>query len=333
MKTRFLNPALQFAICSGLIVACCLTGCKKEEHVRRAYSNRNDDSTTSIQLTIPRIELSKLKTTEITVYLSVTDQDGNPLKNFNAYNFIIKQVCKGSTDTTLVGNKNFSSMDEKGTNIAVAATMDYSETMGTVDVGRMQDALSEFVRLKNDNDFFEVIKFSDGYDVVQAFTKDTTTLLDVINTYYPDGRTAFYDAVFVGLTDCAAFLKTTSGLLPAVIAFTDGLENNSYTWLYEILDLAQKEQIPIYTIGYGDVDESVMTEMASATGGRYYYTPQSSELQELFTTVSGQLKNIYQVSWSFTDPTCDEVLVIVESTYTCANGTFKAKAVKSFFPL
>jgi len=339
MKTRIYKSVRRFAFGGALFLLSCLVGC--EDFIdfddlgnfrHKPYSNLQDGTTTDIRLTIPRIEKSRMKSTEITVYLSVTDQDGNPLTAFNEYNFVIKQVCKGSTDTTLIGSKSFSMMDKKGKNVAVAATMDYSGSMSDSDIRNMKIALSQFVNQKNPDDYFEIIKFSDDCDVIQEFTPDVNLLQAAINGSYPDGRTAFYDAVYTGLIDCQKFVGSNPGFLPAVIAFTDGKENNSWTSFNEILTLAQKSQIPIYTIGYGAVDQFKMEQMAAGTGGRYTYTPEAVELQDIYTTVSGQLKNIYQVTWPFNDPGCEEVEVVVETSYTCLNGTFKAWAVKSFFP-
>jgi Ca-activated chloride channel family protein len=337
MKKNFLNSFKQYSLCIVLILVSCLTGCEKYgsyiSYGKKGFTNTNDDSTTAVKGTVPRIELTN-QNTKITVYLSVTDQNGNPFTEFNEYNFTIQQVCKGSTDTTLVKDVTFSSMNQQGKNVAVAATMDYSGSMVSSDITQMEAALSDFVKYKNSADYIEIIKFSSGDDVVQAFTNDAASLQSALVAAYPGigGSTAFFDAIYTGLTDCTTLISSKTGLLPAVIAFTDGNENNSQVSFTDVITLAQNNQIPIYSIGYGSVNQQIMGDLASMTGGRYSYTPDATQLKQLYSMISGQLKNIYQVSWSFVDPGCDEVQVIVKTTYTCKNGTYVSYTTKSFFP-
>jgi hypothetical protein len=145
--------------------------------------------------------------------------------------------------------------------------------------------------------------------------------------------TAFYDAMSLGLTDAETFTNAQSAYLPAVIGFTDGLDNQSYLDYSSLISQALSKQIPLYTLGFGDADEYVLNYIATETGGRYYYTPDITTLQSLFSLISGQLKNLYLVTWVYDDPTCSEVLITVEASYTCANGAFAARSQKIFYPL
>jgi VWFA-related protein len=300
------------------------------------YGNMSDDTTTDLQVTIPRIELSALKSTTITLYLSVTDQHGNPFTNFNQYNFNIRQVCDGRTDTAQIASITFTTINEEGDNISAGLTMDYSGSMSSSDIQLMEQAVTSFVTLKDPDDYMEIIKFSDGVDVVQPYTSDLSVLTQAISDTYPGagGMTAFCDAVYFGLIDANAFVAQQTGILPAVIGFTDGWENNSiYATYSTLVDTSLYYQIPVYTVGYGDADSLSLRYLAESTGGRYFYSPDASALTDLYSLISGQLKNLYKVSWVYNDPTCLKVWVIVKATYTCANGTFTAKVEKYFYPL
>lgn len=308
--------------------------CKDDEETPggKPYSNMNDDSTTAIDLTIPRIEWGTSRAATITVFLSITDQNGNPFKEFNEYNFSIKQVCDGRTDTAMIASITFTKAQAEGYNTAAAMVMDYSSSMGGTDKKNMEKACKQFMYLKEAQDYCEIIKFDDQVTIIQAFTNDMNTLLTAIDEDYGGGSTAFYDATFTGMQEAKGFVASHFGLIPSVLAFTDGKENAS-----ELADLpfcitmAQRDQIPVFTIGYGNVDSVALEQLGVASGGRYFYTPDSEGLVTLYSLISGQLQNLYMLTWDYDDPTCEDVLVVVHATYTCANGIFTAKTEKHLF--
>jgi Ca-activated chloride channel family protein len=347
MKTKInISPAmnnwkklLPFFILIG-IAGCMMlmSTCKKDSdnsNSGQAYSNMNDDSTTAIDVSIPRIEIGSGRATKITIFLSVTDQNGNPFKEFNQYNFNIKQVCDGQTDTTVIASITFTKADVEGYKIASSMVMDYSGSMGGAAKKNMEKAAKQFVYLKEDQDYCEIIKFDDIYQVIQPFTNDVNILLTAIDQGYGGGATAFYDATFAGTTDAADFLTSHSGMLPSVLAFTDGQDNESQLAdLPFCITMANKDQVPVYAIGYrNSVDSVSLRSLAEQTGGRYYFTPNSEDLSRLYSLISGQLKNLYMLTWDYDNPTCQKVWVYVVATYTCATGTYTAKTEKYFFPM
>lgn len=332
------NCLSTFILCMVFTASCLmLDSCKKkstEEPTNQAYSNMKDDSTKAIDVSIPRIMLSKTKSTTITIFLSVTDQNGNPFRDFNRYNFTVKQVCDSTTDTTLVASITFTRADIEGYDMATSMVMDYSGSMAGKATKDMANAAKQFVRLKKDQDYCEIIKFDDVIQVCQTFTSDTAKLMTAIDGKYGGGATAFYDATLKGITDASGFTTSQYGILPAVVAFTDGQDNRSVSDLLSCISAANSDQMPVYTIGFRpSVDSASLKLLAGQTGGRYYFTPDSEQLSEFYSKISRQLKNEYMLSWPFDNSTCHKVWVIVTATYTCANGTFTAKTEKYLFPV
>ncbi len=324
-------PALLIILVAGAIML--LSTCKKDEdNSDKAFKNMNDDSTTAIDVTIPRIEIGQGRAMTITVFLSVTDQNGNPFKEFNQYNFNIKQVCDGYTDTAVIASITFTKAQAEGYNTAAAMVMDYSGSMSGTNKKNMEKAAKQFVYLKEDQDYCEIIKFDEVYEVTLSFSNQIDLLLAAIDSDYGGGSTAFYDATFAGIQDAANFVTTNFGLIPSVLAFTDGKENSStLADLPFCITMSLKEQVPVFTIGYGNVDSLDLQQLAGETGGRYFYTPDSEGLTALYTLISGQLQNLYMLTWEYDNPACEKVWVYVTATYTCANGTFTAKNEKYVF--
>ncbi|MEI6889816.1 MAG: vWA domain-containing protein [Bacteroidales bacterium] len=341
MKTRnlFISKSTLIMILISLLVSSVFIGCSKKDSTdptptSQPFSNTGDDSTTRIIASIPRIELSKVKSTGVTLYLSVTDQKGHPFPNFNQYNFVIKQVCIGRTDTAVVTSLGFQKMNQSGQNIATPLVLDYSGSMSSY-LADLEQAAAKFITIKNKNDQAELIKFSSSIENVQPFTKDTTALLTALIASWPGsgGSTALYDAMMMGIDDADLFSsQQSSTYLPAIIGFTDGINNASSSTSQDVIDNAIAKQIPVYMLGFGGADSVSLSSIANQTGGRYYYTPDMSTLQSLFSMISGQLKNIYLASWVYSS-TCTEVMIIVEASYTCGKGTFYSRTEKIFIPL
>jgi Ca-activated chloride channel homolog len=324
-------PALLFILVSGAIIF--LSTCKKDEDDGdKAYKNMDDDSTTAIDLTIPRIEIGQGRAMTVTVFLSVTDQEGNPFRDFNEYNFNIKQVCDGNTDTAVVASITFTQAQAQGYSTAAALVMDYSGSMSGTNKKNMEKAAKQFMYLKEAQDYCEIIKFDDQYEITLPFSNDLTSLLAAIDSDYGGGSTAFYDATFAGIEDADDFVTTNFNQVPSVLAFTDGKENAStLADLPFCITMSQQKQVPVFTIGYGHVDSLDLQQLASGSGGRYFYTPDSDGLTALYSLISGQLQNLYVVTWEYDNTGCEKLWVIVTATYTCGNGTFTAKTEKYVF--
>lgn len=309
-----------------------LVACQKDEkimlHTNKYFTDLDDKTTTSIDVTIPRIEFDNKKSSETTVtfYVSVTDQDGNVLSNFNANNFNLSFLCKGEVDTINIQNHSFTSDNDKRDRIAVGNTMDYSGSMSTQDILDMETAIKQFIRLKDDQDYMQIIKFHSDVFIMNEFTNDTTVLINAVNEHVGTGLTAYYRAVLEGLQEVHSFINDYPKLFPAIIAFTDGY-NNLYPYDPDaFISNAKKNQIPIYTMGFGQVNTNVMIKIANETGGRYFYTPSSLEIENLYTTISMQLSNIYSLHTQTLTLECDDLIFIVDVVYESFHGIHKATA-------
>jgi copper homeostasis protein CutC len=63
----------------------------------------------------------------------------------------------------------------------------------------------------------------------------------------------------------------------AVIALTDGGDNASTRTVAEIISLANRHRIRVFTIGLGSgINATELEQIALLTGGRYYQTPNAA---------------------------------------------------------
>lgn len=324
---KLLRYLFIFALISSMVIV----SCKKddddsEDTQNQPYSNTSDTSTHGINVAIPKIEVVTSGGNQLNLFLSVTNQDGFALQNFNEFNFTVWITVEGHTDSTLLGFLGFSTYNAQGGNIAAAMTLDYSGSMGSQDIVNMENATVDFVNMKSAADMAEIIKFALTVEVMQPFTTNVQDLITAINTPASvGGMTAFFDAIIQGLDDANL---VTGNYLPAILAFTDGGDNSSSATYQDCVSKALAYQIPIYTIGFGGVNVPVMEGLANETGGFYLYNPDSQGLADLYTMINGQLQNLYLAYFDYT--WTGTVTISVRVVYTSANGTFVVWAFKTF---
>lgn len=316
---------------TALVLLLCSTipyGCSKEDtpSIDEAFENLSDFTTTEVETTIPRVEISQSGKT-LTVLLSVTDQDGKPLEEFSLGNYEIEMLA--NTNLEVVGKDKIalSVFDENNNDpIAAATTLDYSGSMSNQNILDMEDALRTFVGIKSTSDMLSVIKFATSVEEVQNFTTDTDLLNDAIDFNASIGSsTAFYSSCELGLEQASQL----SNVLPLVIGFTDGGDNASSINLQNLILKSQSIGIPIYTIGFGNALQFNLETLANETGGRFYYAPTGEEISDLYQVIDGQLRKLYVLEWEIDYPTGTELIIQITTNYTAGNGDFVDVSTKT----
>lgn len=314
MKKLF--PLLMIAVLAVLFV---VSGCRKDEP---------DVQIDGIDVTIPRV---LLKDGKITMFISVTDLKGNAITDLSKGNVMIETIKDGQV--TKISGFNLYSSTSTPTPIAAALAMDYSGSMyyDTTFVPAMEAAVKTFIGLKGLTDKLEIIKFDHNVYVVQPFTTDTILLYAAVDSVMSlAGNTAFYQACLDGLNDAAATVSSTTGVLPAVLGFTDGVNNQAPYNPDTVITKALQMQIPVYTLGFGGTptyipDTATLRHIADTTGGRYYYTPNPNDIQQLYQYVNGQLTGAMVVGFPWGSKANATIRV------TVVYKGFVAKAEKMIF--
>ena len=326
-----MKQVLQLSVSLGILLAIWACGKVDDLGIVARFSDLSDSTTTSIQVTLPRV-LNTETTSEgqtFEVYITVTDQDENLISHLNASNFALYYACEKG-ETICLERFSFSFIRQR-IPMALAITMDYSGSMSADDILHMENAVREFVQLLEPFDEVQIIKFSDNIQVMNDFTSNRTEILNAIDEPFPTGSTAFYQAIHAGLNNLAEWeTNVTDRVFPIVIAFTDGGDNSSIVSLQEVMDLSVIHQVPVYTVGLGAVDHWVMSIIAEYSGARYYFTPTSEGIIQAFQTISSQVSNFYQVGFVMEDPGCERMEVMVDVTYRNALGDHQGRGTKSY---
>jgi Mg-chelatase subunit ChlD len=126
--------------------------------------------------------------------------------------------------------------------------------------------------------------------VTSTFDNDSLSHLEnAIDTITADGLTAIDEGLYLANNE----LSSVDGNSTIVI-MTDGLDNAGYHSLLEEAYRARDNNTVIYTVGFGnseaDVDP-ILQEIATITGGEYYFAPNSSVLKDIFQGIAMQITN------------------------------------------
>jgi len=262
----------------------------------------------SLHASIGRIDTSNFPT--VTMKVQVYDSNtGAPVLGLNANNFTITNAGKVMSPITVT------QASQSGRDMSVALVLDRSGSM----LNQMNDlklAAKTFVSYMNptgtENDRAEIISFATDVRIDQPFTSNKAALSGAVEALVSSGVTSLFDATVRGIQDTTA----ETNLNKAVIAMTDGMDNNSSATQSSVINAAVNALIPVYTVGLGVSSSSgaVLQNIASATGAAYYATPDSTQLQELYTRITSRIQQEYLIT--YTDNTAGKRDVKIEVNFT-----------------
>ena len=220
-------------------------------------------------------------------YVSVSDHNGDPVTGLTSANFTVKEDSITRTPVSVSFGGTAS--------ISIAMALDYSGSMSGTPRTNLQTAATTFINQLGAADAMEIIKFSTAVEAVQTFTTDKALLAAAVTNTWSgaNGSTAFYDAVYKALTDTNA----RSGR-KAVIAMTDGDDTVSTHTIDQVITYATSLGIPVYTIGLGSANSTVLSQLANSTNGHYYNAPTSADLQSIYSQIANVFQNQYEVTYA-----------------------------------
>jgi hypothetical protein len=194
-----------------------------------------------------------------------------------------------------------------------------------------REAAKSFLDLLAPADSVQVVGFAQQVKVLGAMSSNRASAGKAIALTTARGNTALYDALFTSLD----LLKDRPGR-KAVVLLSDGVDDNgvgkqlSKHSVQDILQFAKRVNVPIYAIGIGtEIDEALLAGFAQSTGGRYFLTPNASELKNLYDQIGLELAGQYLISYTSNlpaDGTTREVQVRYQDSMSAK--TYQAPSTK-----
>jgi len=258
----------------------------------------------------------------IQVFVTVTDATGAPVGGLGASDFTV------TLDGVAIQLPSFTlpPAQDPSQRVSVVFAMDYSQSVQSIALTAMQDAVMSFINAMSAGDFAAIVKFNntnpDRASVVQPFTEidgaaGTSVLIGAVMAPYPGNGTNVLDAVNLAVNQFSAPPVPLPTGPKAVIVITDGGENSSRISEGATIDNANANSIPVFTIGVGSVTGArldLMTLLAIQTGGDFLPAPSDPEIAAAYATISELLNNEYLITIQSSISDCDEHTLQVSVT-------------------
>jgi Ca-activated chloride channel family protein len=242
----------------------------------------------------------------VSLNVTVTDQSRNYVTSLEQGDFVVFEDGV-KQDVTYFNKAQLP--------IALSLLIDTSASME--DKLRLaQEAAIGFVRRLKADDIAQVIDFDNRVSILQQFTSDRAALEQAIRQTVPNGSTSLHNAIYISLKELKKVRATTSGDVrrQAIVVLSDGEDTSSLVPFEEVLDLAKRSEVIVYTIGIRGRDlgargfpeaEFVLKQFAQETGGRAFFPTGATELDGIYAQIADELASQYALAYSSRNPRRD----------------------------
>jgi VWFA-related protein len=235
----------------------------------------------------------------INLQVSVTDGQNRYVTDLNPKDFAVYEDGVRQ-DLSLFTHENLP--------ISLVLMLDTSASMDEK-LGQAQAAAIRFIKTLRSQDLAQVKQFNDRDIVLQDFTNDQAALESAVKKTEASGPTALHNALYVALKDLAKQKKAGELRRRAVILLSDGEDTASLVSDDQVIDLARKVEIAIYSISLRpnrpqdrerlafSQAEHLLTALARETGGQVHFPNSLSELDTVYDRIAEELRTQYSIGY------------------------------------
>jgi Ca-activated chloride channel family protein len=245
----------------------------------------------------PAPDVLRLDSRLVSVALNVVDEHGAPVPGLTVDDFELAE--DGRPQKISFFDK------ESSTPLQIVLAIDGSGSV-MPDDKLERDAAKSFVKsLLRPQDRLDLLSFSDDVAELVSFTSDTKRIENGLGKIQRGDATALYDAVYLA-SERLAEEPSANGARRVVVLITDG-ENTTRHGSYDAaLEQAERAGAMVYSLiivpieadaGRNTGGEHALIQMASDTGGKYYYVVDKQDLAPAFMHVSDDLRTQYTVGY------------------------------------
>ena len=221
--------------------------------------------------------------------------------------FIILSIARPQELSNSVRSKSTSGID-------IVIAVDISSSMLAQDLKpnrleALKSVATEFINDRQNDRIGLVIYAGESYTKTPV-TSDKTIIIKSLNDIVFDGIIQDGTAIGMGLATSVNRLKESKAKSKVIILLTDGVNNSGFIDPSTAADLASNYGIKTYTIGLGsngnalapialnpdgsfrfgmtkvEIDEQLLEEIASKTGGLYFRATNNKSLQDIYDEIN-----------------------------------------------
>jgi Ca-activated chloride channel family protein len=202
--------------------------------------------------------------------------------------------------------------------IAYFSSEDIPLTVGIIlDVsGSMKDKLKTaveaaitFMKGGSPDDEYFLVEFADKPTDTTDFTNDIAKIQSRFMFSKAKGRTALYDAVYMGLSK----LERGNNAKRALLLITDGEDNRSRYTFSNVREFVKEKDVQMYAIGItngwsdasSEQGRALLRDLAAISGGNSFFPSSVYNLEEICRNIAKELKYQYVLGYHSTNKTKD----------------------------
>lgn len=244
-------------------------------------------------------------------YVSVFDASGNPVTGLGTNNFELRED----------GQIRPIAVQQVGTSerLALSLVLDSSGSISSADLQNIKQAATALINMLGPSDLVAIFEFNSVVRLLQDYTSNKAAAIAAVSSMVSGGSTALYDAIYQ-----AAQHSTTVTGRKSLVVMTDGEDNFSSRSEADAIAKAREVGVPVFTVGFGSANQTVLNRIATQTGGVFYPAATSAELQDLFRRIGSVLANQYVITWTARAADGGTHNVEVRVTSGAASGTATA---------
>jgi Ca-activated chloride channel family protein len=185
----------------------------------------------------------------------------------------------------------------------------------------VHDAANGFMKILREGDRGAIVAFADNVRVLQDLTPDPAAIEAAINSTDANGSTALNNAIYIALKQFGRRAKTSEDVRRQAIAvLSDGEDTSSVVAFDDVVQLARKMGVSIYTIGlhsetsrqreqWGGAPLSrsayALRTLARETGAQAFFPSTVHELKTVYGRIADELEAQYSIAYAPTNGTSD----------------------------
>jgi Ca-activated chloride channel family protein len=231
----------------------------------------------------------------VSLNVAVTDRNGRTHSGLDASNF---RIYDNGVEQAI---HHFSHDDLP---YSMGLVLDRSGSMAGM-MREVYNAAFHTVRASKAEDEFFIELFDSRVEILQELTTDQALLERRLDSVFPGGSTALYDAILVGMNQ----LKKAHYDKKALLVVTDGADNSSKHSYEEVLERARAENVVIYVVGMfdemmlatelkrEDQVQPLLSQLAQITGGRAYFPKTVKQCEQACVDIAKDLREQYSLGY------------------------------------
>jgi Ca-activated chloride channel homolog len=202
----------------------------------------------------------------------------------------------------------------------VALLVDASASMQPI-LPQVRDAATGLLQTLRAQDRASLVEFRNGVRVAEALTHDIGRVTAAVNAITASGGTSLYNALYVTLKEFQRLSRNERDIRRrTIVVLSDGEDTGSLIPFEEVLDLARRSGVTIYTVAlksdyqlrrqrlqtggrrYFSQADYTMRVLADETGARAFFPNAVGELKDVYEAVATELASQYALGYVSRNP-------------------------------